>query len=451
MAKWDTAKLGLVGLSLASVIVLGAVGVLNYQSRRVTKLTIAAGSPKAESFIIAEAVRTVAERHYPNLRIQVRATAGTAENLRLLETNEVQMAAAQADVPAGMAARMVAVLYEDKFQLMVPAGSSIRRFPELRGKRIALPQRGGQYQSFVHIAEHYGLRASDFVFVGSDDESADRAFLAGEADAAFRVRALSNPAVVELARRGRIRLIPIQHAAAMQIRLPAFSPSVIPEGAYLGDPPTPDRDLPTVAVERTLLAHRSASEEAIRTVTSILLERRQELALAIPDAHAEVRPLLAAVRQPNSESALSSPLHPGATSFYDRAKPTFIQANADSLALLLTIVLLIGSWTWELKRWFERGQKNHGDEYNHQVVLLMNRAQVSRTFDELEKIRRELLEILNQAVEDLDKDRISEESFQSFRVVWQIASEILRERKATLEHEQTEKLRQAAAGSPLLP
>jgi TRAP transporter TAXI family solute receptor len=432
--KWDTAKLGLAGLSLASVLLLSTLGFLGFQSRRSRELTIAAGSARGESRIIAEALKTVIERHHPGFKLKIRDTAGTSESLRLLETKTVDLAAAQADVPAGPAARLVAVLYEDKFQLMVPAHSAILRFPDLRGKRIALPQRGGQFQSFLHVAEHYGMGTADFQFLGEDDDSADRAFLEGRADAAFRVRALSNPAVTQLARRGRIRLIPIHHAAAMQIKYPAFAPSVIPEGAYSGEPPIPDRDLSTVAVERTLLAHRDTPEEAVQALTSALLERRQELALAIPEDHEDVRPLLAGVRQPNSESALTSPLHPGAASFYDRLEPSFIQANADLLALLLTIVLLIGSWTWELKRWLERGQKNKGDEYNHQVVVLLNRAQATNTFAELEQIRQDQLEILNRAVDDLDRDQISEESFQSFRVVWQIASDMIRERKATLEH-----------------
>lgn len=108
------------------------------------------------------------------------------------------------------------------------------------------------------------------------------------------------------------------------------------------------------------------------------------------------------------------------------------QSHADLPALIVTVVVLFGSWVWELKRWIERRQKNVADRYNREIVLLMNRAQVSTTMAELERIRMELLPILTEAVRDLDEDRMSEESFQTFRVVWQIAVDSIRERRAAI-------------------
>ena len=67
------------------------------------------------------------------------------------------MAAAQADVPVGTAARLVAVLYEDTFQLIVHAASGITSFADLRGRRVALARTGGQYQwqiAFDLLREH---------------------------------------------------------------------------------------------------------------------------------------------------------------------------------------------------------------------------------------------------------------------------------------------------------
>jgi len=164
------------------------------------------------------------------------------------------MAAAQADAPVGSAARLVAVLYEDTFQLIVHKGSSIRTFADLRGRRVGLARSGGQYQSFVSVAEHFEMTPADCTFVGADDEQADRAFLAKQADAVFRVRALGNPAIVDLVRHGDVEFVPIDQAQAMRIKLSAFRPSTIPQGAYLGAPPIPPSDLVSVGVQRTLHA-----------------------------------------------------------------------------------------------------------------------------------------------------------------------------------------------------
>jgi len=251
----------------------------------------------------------------------------------------------------GPSALIVAVLYDDAFQLIVPKDSPVRSFADVRSKRIALGQTGGQYQSFLRVAEHFGLHAPDFRFVGTTDAAADEAFLKGDADAIFRVRAIGNSSIQRLVQSDNARLLPIEHAAAMKIKNPAFEPAVIPEGGYLGSPPIPAKDLPTVAVHRTLLAHATASDSAVQAITQTLLERRQEVMEEIPPQMAEVRLLLAQVRRPEAQGGLGPPLHPGALGFYNKDKPSFLKANADFLGLILTVVIMIGSWIWELKQW----------------------------------------------------------------------------------------------------
>src|SRR5262249_51356979 len=151
---------------------------------------------------------------------------------------------------------------------------------------------------------------------------------------------------------GTVKFIGIEHAAAMRLKQPAYTPSSIPEGAYSGTPAIPSTDLPTVAVQRTLVANQKTGDELISFIAGILSERRQELAFAIPSQSAELRPLLAGLKPPgDSGNGLEPPVHRGAAAYYDRDKPSFVQRYADYLTLLLTIALLIGSWVWELKRW----------------------------------------------------------------------------------------------------
>jgi hypothetical protein len=68
----------------------------------------------------------------------------------------------------------------------------------------------------------------------------------------------------------------------MKIKQPAFEPALIPEGAYLGNPPVPSQDVLTVAVYRTLLARDDANAAAIRTIAAVLMEQRQEIMEAVP-------------------------------------------------------------------------------------------------------------------------------------------------------------------------
>jgi hypothetical protein len=372
------------------------------------------------------------ERHYPRIRINLVETGGTVENLAMLDQGRAQLATAQADIAPGPAARIVATLYDDTFQLMVHKDSPAQRLIDLRGKRIALARSGGQFQSFLRVAEHFGLHEADFHFTGSSDVAADQAFLNGQADAIFRVRALGNPSIQQLVQTNNVRFLPIEHAAAMKIKHPAFNPASIPEGAYLGDPPVPDHDTPSVAVHRTLLALDSANAEAVRAITGVLMERRQEMMQAIPARLNDVRLLLVQVRQPEQQAGFGPAPHPGAVSYYNKDKPSFLMAHADYIGLVLTVALMVASWLWELKRWMQRQQKNAADQYNKRVVALITAAQKVEAEASLLDIWCELLATLAKAVQDLDTDKMSQESFNSFRSILQIGLEVTKERRAIL-------------------
>jgi uncharacterized protein len=432
MARLEFNRVLLIAIGAVSIGIIGAVAIAFGQTSRTRYLTLAAGARSGESYILGSALKTVVERHYPKLRITVLETGGTVENLQMLAGGQAQMATAQADVLPGTGARMLAILYDDAFQLMVAKDSAIRSFADLRGRSIALAQSGGQFQSFLRVAEHFGLHPGDFRFVGSSDQNADDAFSNGQADVIFRVRALGNPDIRRLVESGAIRFLPIEHAAAMKIQQPAFEPAVIPQGAYLGNPPVPAQDLPTVAVHRTLLARDDANQNAIMTVTSVLMERRQEIMQEIPAQMTEVRLLLAQVRRPDPQAGLGPALHRGAASYYEKDKPSFLQTNADYIGLLLTVALMVASWIWELKRWIQNQQKSAADQYSNRAIALMSSAQDANSLAGLEDVWRQLLGILEEAVRDLDADKLSEESFNSFRSILQIAMDVARDRRAGL-------------------
>jgi uncharacterized protein len=432
MAKLDFHRLTQLMLAALTLGLAGGLAMVLWQRSKTEYLTLAAGTSSGESYILGNALKTVVERHYPRIRITLLQTGGTVENLQMLQDGRAQLATAQADISPGPRARALAVLYDDTFQLLVPKDSQAQSLVDLRDRRIALAQSGGQYQSFLRVVEHFGLQAADFHFVGTNDDGATEAFLNGRADAIFRVRAIGDPSIEQLVQSGGVRFLPIEHAAAMKIKYPAFQAALIPVGAYLGNPPVPTQDFPTVAVHCTLLARDSASVTAIRAVTEALLERRQEMMEEIPAGMTEVRLLLVQVRRPEPQAGLGPALHPGALSFYDKDKPSFLLAHADYVGLFITVGLMAGSWLWELKRWMQRKQKSKADQYSNRVVALISSVQEVNSLQPLDEAWRELLKILTEAVHDLDADKLSEESFNSFRIILQIGMEVTKERRSIL-------------------
>ncbi len=433
MPRLSISRIVQVALAILSLGLIAFLGAGVYQSSRVRILRAAAGSSNGDSYILLSALKKVVERHSSKVRIEVIETGGTVENLHMLEERNADLAVAQADVTPGPSAQSVAVLFDDTFQLLVHEASPIGHFVDLRGKRIALARSGGQFDSFMRVANHYGLREDDFAFVGATDALADQAFLSGGAEALFRVRALGNPAIQHLAGAGATRFIPISQAEAMKIRYPAFQPGVIPTGAYSGEPPIPPADVPSIAIHRMLMARDGADEEAVRQVTQVLLEQRQEIAQAIPDQLGVVRLLVGQIRRFDIRFDFGPGLHRGAASYYDKDKPSFLRANADYLGLMLSVAVMVGSWIWQLKNWMSWQQKNAGDAYTSRVVQLMTDAQSAESPKALDLVKAELLATLTAAVRDLDADKLSEESFQSFRDVLQTVLGLVRERREMLE------------------
>jgi len=439
---------------------------------QVNHLTLVAGNRDGESYILSQAIEKVVEANNPKIKIDLQETGGTTENIKLLEEGKAQLATAQADVPTGSSARVVAVLYRDTFQLVVkqkpainpllgakgkptavPQKPGINRlvdaknkpiavlqkpeinhFSDLKGKRIGLPQSGGQFRSFLQVANHYGLKKEDFQFIGVNDEDADQAFRQNRVDAVFRVRDLGNKSILNLVQKHQGRLLPIEQAAAMKIQYPAFEPTIIPQGAYKGSlPSVPANSLPTVAVQRTLLANERVDQSIIQEITAILNEHRQEITDAIPKEFDEVKPLVAAISPPSTTSGTGIPTHLGAIAFYERDKPSFIQENADYVGLILTIVLLFGSWVWQLKSWIEQGKKDAADVYIASAIELM------KDDDGDPEIRlKELHQVFRQTATDLVEEKISQESFRTFNEAYQTARESI-ERQIQLLQKDSEK------------
>src|SRR5271156_5073529 len=172
MAKLDFNRLPQLMLAVLTLGLVGGLAIVFLQRSKTEYLTLAAGTSSGESYILGNALKTIVERHYPRIRIALLETGGTVENLQMLEDGRAQMATAQADISPGPRARAIAVLYDDTFQLLVPKDSPAKSLIDLQGRRIALAQSGGQFQSFLRVVEHFGLGREDFHFVGADDQAA---------------------------------------------------------------------------------------------------------------------------------------------------------------------------------------------------------------------------------------------------------------------------------------
>jgi TRAP transporter TAXI family solute receptor len=422
-------------------------------------LRLVAGDETGDSYIISQAIETVVERR-SKIKIEVIRTGGSKANLEELQQGKAELATTQTDITgetinlsAKATPRTVAVLYQDFFQLVVK-DANIKEFSQLRGKTIALSAQGGQYQSFLKVAAHYGLKVQDFRITGlysngnpipsHDDVAADTIFCRNGADAAFRVRALGNKAITDLITLCNGKLVGIPQAEAMQIKHPTFEAAEIPVGTYrrgnIAIPAT--ENLNTIAVARLLVASDKVDKEIIREITQIVYEYRQEIANAIDAKHAEVKPLIANISRPPSatgDEKIPLPIHPGALAFYERDKPPFVVEHADFVAISASVVLgAVSAVKQAIALWQRRRtnqQRIEADCYINAAIKLMDNGQGS----DVNSRQNALNDVFNKAAKALVYDRISQESFRTFNEAYKTTREAIERDRQQQQNEEREK------------
>ena len=427
-------------------------------------LKIAAGKPNGDSFIFAKKMAEVVNKSENNIKISVLpSTPGTQENLKLLSQGKVQLATAQADIPAPPQAQLVSLLFPDMYQLILKRDSGNENILDLEGKRVALPPKGGgQRKSFDFLMKHYGLlnenltkyyvedeyesSKNKYQFYPVESSNPDDAFCKGKADVVFHVRRAGNNSMRKLLKNCNGKLIPIEQAGAMKIEYPDLDRATIPRGTYQGNPPIPDKDLKTISVNRLLLAHKDVDKEVIRKITTILYEHRQELVYNCRDTNFEKSqecenskdlqqkmPAAALISRPNNLSGTGKPIHPGAKAYYQREDPSWFERYSGVMEVLLAVAFPFVSWSAILFR-ENIAKKNKADDYILEVTALMDaqecvksvasfiEAHQSKETDLIEQMRPNIIKkaakillCTKKAQSAYSKRKISHESLKSFR------------------------------------
>lgn len=260
-------------------------------------------------------------------------------------------------------------------------------------------------------------------------EQAAGDLLAGRLDAVFTVRSLRDRRLLDLFDDAKLknialRYLEVDQAEAIAVKRPFLATGHMPKGTFAGDRPTPSRDIMTPVVERVLVTRNDVDANAIAELTRILFEHRLDLTIRFA--------LASAIRQPDTTRGLSVPLHEGAARFYARDEPSFLQQNAEPIALVVTLTAMLGSGLLALRSRLVIRQKNRMDSYNFVLLDIGERANKATEPDRLRELKREMFALLENVVRALDTDEVTEEGFQSFSLLWESVREILNERSAEL-------------------
>ncbi|GAB5376513.1 MAG: hypothetical protein AcusKO_29750 [Acuticoccus sp.] len=384
-------------------------------------LRVSAGTDGGTYRAFADAIATTfrAEDLPP---IEVMNSAGANQNARRVATGEADFGLIQSDTAVDPNVMVVARLFPEAFHLVAREGSDIASVSDLRGKRVGLmPQGSGSNALFARLLRHYEVPFEELdITYGTLSTHAD-AIAIGEIDAFFMVIALGNQTIETIIESTPTQLVSVDQAEAIALFDPALSAATVPVGTYSGDRPVPAEPISVVTVDSLLIARRSLPDGIVDTFTRSLFEERQAMVRKIAQA--------AFIGAPTEEVRLSFGIHPGAELYYSQDDPLFIVEYAEPMALAVTALALLISGLWQARIWLAGARKNRADHYNLAIVDLLGRAEMARTPAEFSAIRRELFDIFEKVIVDLDNDRIEEKSLVSFSFAWQVAASTLNHRQ----------------------
>lgn len=305
-------------LALA-VICLLVVGFAVVAPAQETKLVLATGGTAGTYYPFGGAMARIWNTKVAGMNVTVQATGASAENVRLVNKKEAELAIVQSDtVDFAFNAkeafkeklenlRAIAVLYPEIIQLVAGGDSPVKSFADLKGLKVGVGAPGsGTEANFRQLLDVYGMKREDVnAQYLSFAESAEQ-FKDNHIDAFIVVAGIPNSAIMDVGTVRNLKLLSIdaQKIDMLDNKYPFLSPAKIPANTYKGQA----EDVSTVAVNAVLIVNAEIKDDVVYNLTKSLFENQAELATA----HAKGKELDVA----KASSGVSIPFHPGAAKFY---------------------------------------------------------------------------------------------------------------------------------------
>ncbi|AKT42546.1 TAXI family TRAP transporter solute-binding subunit [Chondromyces crocatus] len=346
------------------------------------QLTIATGQRTGRYHAFAEAYRKILE--YEGIHLDIRETAGSSENLKLLLDPDsgvsvafVQGGAAPSEPPRGLSA--LASVYREPLWIFHRGDRSYDRLTDLVGKQLSIgPEGSGTRTLSLRLLEDNGITLASQAeagvpMLGLPDQEAAKALLEGRLDAAFFVVGPGAEPVQTLIRSEGIHLLSFrQHES--YLRLHRFlTTATVSEGLF-----DLARNIPP---ESSTLIAPAAALIANETLHPALIPLLVEAAVITHEGGN----LLDAPGEFPSPRNLEIPVHPEGRrilthgqSFLYRFLPFWLASMVDRLKFmlvpLLTVVFSLLKLAQPIYHWRIRSRI-----YRHYQVLRRAEQELSET------------------------------------------------------------------------
>lgn len=285
------------------------------------RISIGTGGTGGVFYVVGAGIADLVDRYLEDVTARVEVTGASIENIRRVAAGQIQIGFSSAstlyeawrgtgpfadDGPRPVAA--IALLYPAVLQIATVAESGIARIEDLAGRRVSLGPPGSNSAVMAQrLLEAYGIFGAVDVEFLSYVESV-KAMLNGSVETAFVLAGAPTAALVDLAARREMRLLPVDPARTRTLleRYPYYRIGEIPANTY------PGQTLPVAALvdPAVLFTHRDANPDLIYRITKTIFEHLDELAQVHPQARA-----ISLATAPDTPI----PLHPEAERYFREA------------------------------------------------------------------------------------------------------------------------------------
>lgn len=218
-----------------------------------------------------------------SLAVEVRNTAGSAANIRLLNDNYIQLGIAQADVVSYMDTgsvndswSAVASLYTEAVQIIARDDSGIKTVADLEGKTVSIGAReSGTEENAKEILAACGLNELLVKEKLLDYPDAASAIRKGTIDALFVTAGAPAHFVEELMAECGYHFVYLDSTTIERLKrtYDYYTDITIPARTYTGQ----NDAVQTVGVKSILLASDTLSEETVQQIMDILFDNSDDI------------------------------------------------------------------------------------------------------------------------------------------------------------------------------
>ena len=232
-------------------------------------------------------------------QFEVKTTAGSAANLRLLSGGYIELGLAQSDLIASayegsgifegnpcQGYSAIAGLYTEACQIVVRADSNIQTLDDLQGKTVSIgAEDSGTEQNANQILTMSGLTTELVKTVNLDYTDAADQLINGKIDAFFCTAGIQTTVLSAY---------------------PSYSEYTIPANTYTGQ----TEDIHTLGVKAVLLASDRLSTDTVEHLTEWLFSHAKDLQYATS--------LNLQLDETYATDGIPIPFHPGAVAYYEK-------------------------------------------------------------------------------------------------------------------------------------